>query len=216
MVKEQEGNNAIAQYNGISRCEKVNSSHCQTTKQSGLYCYMVNEAAVKYCSFNSNSVTRSTCVYLDVNNGPCVMEYCNIINNTQQNNEFGLISCRGKTNITNCCIFENGNSPIIEANEYPVHVIGCSYDNNQIIETQEHLIEFINDSSIDFIYGIKFYNSANCYASYDAVGSLPVIIIPDFEKKKPTHKYSIIYGKHSHKYRNYIFIWKCVLDINIY
>ena len=191
-----EGTAALYFRGGYVKCKMTNVSHCFTDRYSALNIDLNYESIVSYCSLNSNKGMKDGCLYINCYTTLSDVSKNNIIYNTQETNTYGAIICNSDVNITDCCIFKNGNSPFIQANKSNIKIIRCSLDITTTINDSLSSIEFIDIPNDDFVYGFKFYETANCFSSYDSIDDLPVIKIHYPLKNKITSSLSIKYQRH--------------------
>ena len=157
---------------GEQQTKLVNVSKCDVSYVSAIYYSWgySTKSTITYCSLNSNQANFE-CLELQ-NSGSSIysLDTCNIINNKQDDDDYGLVFCAKNAEIKNCCIL--GNTGTDEFNLFYAKgvtitntncTLPCSYQKTGAIVA----VDARPDSP--FINKLIFTEKGYCVAAFDSI-----------------------------------------------
>jgi hypothetical protein len=158
----QYGNIIIKQTNFSSN--SCNSQGPVTSHPSSNGNYVAS--SISYSTVANNVVTNRHCFYFG-SSYLYEIDSCNIISNSDQSSNNGVILVYGSLNLRGSCIINNSATYLIQnVNGYTITVTNCTIDSTNICSGSTAIVSTPGTS---FINRIKYIETALCYASYDFI-----------------------------------------------
>jgi hypothetical protein len=203
-VKDSDSSKSYVNYSSISRCINGNSNSKYVMRHhNGKICYTsVNFSMNKYyyggiicgpyvdsnyvtCSFSystfaDNIAVGRICIYF-WSSAKHEIKSCNIIRNSQDSSQNGVIYAEGDLMIQDSCILEN-IAPYIfyQSSSYTITVSNCTLDKTTFYGNYKTM----NIITKSFIIALNHMSTRNCNAEYDSVGTLTPFIQPSSSKQR--------------------------------